>query len=1190
MSMLRRIVLALAVVLVVAPFSDARRRGRRNPKTRPMHRSSPAFSATAAINADRLDVVAPVAYHRKTIEKHRRRMLEVGERVEVTVDEMNMYKRMLADDSASEPWLTWEDAEDQGSLQPLRTAFVTEFFDGSDDMLTAAETCVVAGQIVQQNKMDSANIAGSGSSQACQSDEVVSNLTQQVVNLRLDWVQQYLSDTFSVKRALNGITLQSSTQAGYPFDGNENGPVDGEGNLLCNTTLAGQCPPIEYPDADLVIVVTLHPLSQDKSGIAGYASCQQSDQYGRCTVGYFEWVPSTLSVSEFLYPDVAMLERATALHECMHVLGAVKNSQVFRDPDTGAGQPNSYKLLIQQESQFIPKQIALWITPGVVEMAREQFGCPNMTGVPLEDLPSGANGHWESRLMGSEVMSYGLTTGEYYVSMLTLQFFEDTYQYQINFTAGTQRIYEASGSDSELAADIFTNIFASSEDTGIVRENRTWPTGYQRWGRNAGCDFVMKYPSAETWGDRYFCSEPSTNMCTADNRMSGRCSLYQYGADYNAASTSWYTQSDTPSASWYAQVTGGSISTSLISNDQYPALPSDYQYLTTILDSTYGGFLSAMDYAPVVTGQVSCLDAEPSPGALKFAIDEVEWTGDDSDWVDFSSEIQEYGGQIYSDRSRCFRSSLLLYTESALVLTDTTVVQKAGLCYLANCYTENYLQIGVKTVLGGTKWFRCENESNIYVAGFIGAFECPDPTDFCAYEDITGVKYAENNETLEWVFWGVLLGVILICFLVFCCCRKARSVASRRIKELMNFELIFKTAKRAPREGKSPASYFLMGVSVIWVIIGVVSILVGIVSILADADTYLWENADALVFHFIGLGLVIIVLAVLGIMAAQADRQTLKAAFYLYINMFLLIGFVFLSVITLGIPSWLEIIVEIAWEQLYLYFPNEWQVYSAAQAWQLIWEWYQEQPYIVWIIVAWNAFSMIGGMICTFIMLTFRNVLGTMLFWMNCIILIAGVAFVVCCYVLIPILPTDWLVGLFLAGCFTVVAGGVGVFVCRREKVLIGWIAFTAVALVTMITMGAFLVEGVDENTARVANLSSEALADVVSRLSFVAGEWTETSLKQFLDSNVLAAAIAQLILALVIAATIGAGALVLKDVREVNHEKEVAEAGHKQDYARKRGGRKKEWERAHSAGAFTWQITHLSSLFAMLNDALSMC
>lgn len=452
-------------------------------------------------------------------------------------------------------------------------------------------------------------------------------------------------------------------------------------------------------------------------------------------------------------------------------------------------------------------------------------------------------------------------------------------------------------------------------------------------------------------------------------------------------------------------------------------------------------------------------------------------------------------------------------------------------------------------------------------AGFVGAFECPDPAEFCAYEDITGVKYAENNETLEWVFWGVLLGVILICFLVFCCCKKVRSSASRRIKELMNFDMVFKQPKRPRSEGKSAASVFLLVISVIWTIIGSSIVCVGILTVLADADEILWQNAGKLVFHLVGLGILTIILAVLGIMTANADRQTLKAAFYLYINMLLILVFIFLSVITLGIDSWLEVIVEIGWEYMYSYFPNDWQTLSSGEAWDRIWGWYQEQPYIVGIIVAWNAFSMVGGMICAFIMLTFRNVLGTMLFWMNCVVFVAGVAFVVCCYVLVPILPLDWLAGLFLAGVLTIVSGGVGVFVCRRDTVLVGWEIYTGVAFLTMVVMGIFLITNVDTNSARVSALTEEDLADVVSRLAFLAGDWTEDSLRKFLDSNVMAAAIAQLILSLVILGTMGAGLLVLKDVRDTQKEQELAEAGHRQDYARKRGGRKKEWERAHSAG-----------------------
>lgn len=61
-------------------------------------------------------------------------------------------------------------------------------------------------------------------------------------------------------------------------------------------------------------------------------------------------------------------------------------------------------------------------------LAREQFGCPNLKGIPLEDLPlsGGAGAHWEARVMGPEVMAYGFGTGEIIVSDITLAFLEDT--------------------------------------------------------------------------------------------------------------------------------------------------------------------------------------------------------------------------------------------------------------------------------------------------------------------------------------------------------------------------------------------------------------------------------------------------------------------------------------------------------------------------------------------------------------------------------------------------------------------------------------------------------------------------------------------------------------------------------------------------------------------------------------------
>ena len=51
-----------------------------------------------------------------------------------------------------------------------------------------------------------------------------------------------------------------------------------------------------------------------------------------------------------------------------------------------------------------------------------------MSGLALEDvpIPGGYAVHWEARLMGPELMSYGTGTGETYISDVTLAFLEDT--------------------------------------------------------------------------------------------------------------------------------------------------------------------------------------------------------------------------------------------------------------------------------------------------------------------------------------------------------------------------------------------------------------------------------------------------------------------------------------------------------------------------------------------------------------------------------------------------------------------------------------------------------------------------------------------------------------------------------------------------------------------------------------------
>merc|ERR1712023_144162 len=106
-----------------------------------------------------------------------------------------------------------------------------------------------------------------------------------------------------------------------------------------------------------------------------------------------------------------------------------------------------------------------------------------------------------------------------------------------------------------------------------------------------------------------------------------------------------------------------------------------------------------MDYAPVRYGIWNCQDQEPTLEDAR-SFEDVEFVDESDLFTDLTNDIASYGGQIFSSHSRCFKSSLLLFSEAQYFNFE---FESYGLCYLSNCYTEDYLQIGVKTAVGGVK-------------------------------------------------------------------------------------------------------------------------------------------------------------------------------------------------------------------------------------------------------------------------------------------------------------------------------------------------------------------------------------------------------------------------------------------------------------------------------------------------------
>lgn len=554
-----------------------------------------------------------------------------------------------------------------------------------------------------------------------------------------------------------------------------------------------------YSNTDLVVIAVARP--SPFASLAGYASCLQTDQFGRCTVGYVNIVPATLNPAQGSEPSVVDDELHTAIHEMNHILGGIRPGAGFID-EAGNPQPENYIFTIEEAfdedaRDGVSKPVTLIRTPRVVNLAREHFGCPTLSGMPLEDVRTGRGSHWEARLMGAELMSYGAGSGEAYISDLTLAFLEDTNQYIANYSLAG-RFTEPTTNDFKTR-NAFGFLRDSSSDDYTPPAPRS--VGALRWGRSEGCAFVRGNP--RNWPDRYRCTKNQEYGCTADNRMSSVCVIktnLKVAPKYSCGRPFSQDPSCTSGPTNPSSCNGGECD-----------LPPEMQYFTddsavaafsdtgspvgvTPRAGNTGGFSASMDYVPVQIGYWSCLDS-------KAAENVTGRVNEESGGFDFNNliggaedDMKLFGGQARCPECRCFVSSLMEIVEGV-----NPLFPRYGLCYRSNCYQPDYLQIAIKNQLGDTvNWYKCPSEGGkMYIAGFSGAFHCPPAEDFCRHETITGIKYPETSNTLELIFYGVVGGLLFISLVVcvFPACRDKLVQSCKGCCGVLSFEEIVRAAE-----------------------------------------------------------------------------------------------------------------------------------------------------------------------------------------------------------------------------------------------------------------------------------------------------------------------------------------------------------------------------------------------------------
>lgn len=403
------------------------------------------------------------------------------------------------------------EAAEAGETHPFRVKYVRQYLEASaGDSSRSSATCYAVGQVVDPCYFD----YGRESYRcpvACTEDDIITPEKLAFANERLDWAEEYLGQLFSTVDLFKPLEIESST-------------LDGEMSNLEESS---------YPDYDIVIIVTMHP-SGVGAGIAGYAlplqhyagTDQVDDPATRVVVAQFNWCPD--QINEDNVDSKSELSKAARLiiHETLHTMNAVKTDSRYHANSWG-GQRCQREIYVDSEEEWSGIYTRKVVTNRTLTVAREQFGCSTLEGVPIENQYIGYGSHWESRIAGPEVLAYGENTGESYISDITLAFIEDLGFFVANYShAG--RFGDPAQEPFVDTTSILTKLQSGpGSDFVHTFDDEVSSPGHLRWGRNEGCEFVFGSPAE--WPEQYLCSDSSSDGCTPDNRLTARCSLTSWG-------------------------------------------------------------------------------------------------------------------------------------------------------------------------------------------------------------------------------------------------------------------------------------------------------------------------------------------------------------------------------------------------------------------------------------------------------------------------------------------------------------------------------------------------------------------------------------------------------------------------------------------------------------------------------------
>ncbi|EGR31787.1 leishmanolysin family protein, putative [Ichthyophthirius multifiliis] len=234
-------------------------------------------------------------------------------------------------------------------------------------------------------------------------------------------------------------------------------------------------------NSDLVIWVSYYngPLS---FSLANAIHCLIDPNLKRVTYGMININLSKLDLDHT--QSVFKSDFNNILHEFLHILGFSRGlyrywinplTQNFYDDEI-----NNYVRTVSIRG----KQTVIISTPNILATARKYFGCPTLQGMQLEndgDINSDSS-HWEKTILFDELMTADSSDRKSLLSIFTIALLKDTGYY------------------AEIDESMINNI---------------------QWGKNKGCDFVLRACQSDTYYHEFIKIEYTPEQCSSNNEGYG---------------------------------------------------------------------------------------------------------------------------------------------------------------------------------------------------------------------------------------------------------------------------------------------------------------------------------------------------------------------------------------------------------------------------------------------------------------------------------------------------------------------------------------------------------------------------------------------------------------------------------------------------------------------------------------------